>query len=162
MISSQTSNDLNSNHPIFPKPLKVQLFTDGGSRGNDKAERKGKGAGAWIIFDEKGNLVEKGGKFFGEVTNNEAEYMALIGGLKLVLRYKPLAVYCFSDSSLLVNQMQGTFKIKKDQLKKMAKEAKKVAAYFKFVEYRHVPRSHPNIRTVDRILNKILDQTLNG
>jgi len=162
MVSNQSSNDASYNHPIFLQPLKVQLFTDGGSRGNDKGEGKGQGAGAWMIFDEKGNLVEKGAKFFGEATNNEAEYLALIEGLKLVLRYKPSKVCCFSDSLLLVNQMQGNFKIKKDQLKKMAIQAKKVAAYFRFIEYRHVPRSHPSIRMVDRMLNKILDQTLNG
>ncbi|KKL80588.1 hypothetical protein LCGC14_2003280, partial [marine sediment metagenome] len=53
------------------------IYTDGGSRGNP-----GPGAAGFVINDNSGNKLEAKGLFIGKVTNNVAEYTAVIEALK--------------------------------------------------------------------------------
>jgi ribonuclease HI len=96
---------------------KIIIYTDGGSRGNP-----GKAAIGVVYCNEKEEIINKFGEYLGDgLTNNEAEYRAVIFGLK---KFKTLfggsmakvsEVEIRSDSELLVNQMSGKYKIENEK-----------------------------------------------
>src|SRR5437762_1783041 len=88
------------------------LRCDGGARGNP-----GPGALGYALADAEGNEVEVRGEYLGPVTNNTAEYRALIAGLEAAARHgaDPLTVYM--DSELVVRQMTGEYRVKNAGLK---------------------------------------------
>lgn len=131
----------------------LHIYTDGGSRGNP-----GSAAIAFAIYDDKGNLISSQTRGIGITTNNVAEYTALISALETAYNYSNGEISCFSDSRLMVNQLNGKFKIKKQHLKKLHSEAKEKEKMFKLVTYVHVGRTNPRIVHVDRLLNKKLDE----
>ncbi len=67
-------------------------------------------------------------------------------------------VRCFSDSKLLVKQMKGEYKVKKPHIKELFERAKTLERKFASVEYKHVNRTNPGIRMVDRMVNDILNK----
>lgn len=95
---------------------KYILYTDGACIGNPGQM----GIGCAIYNNNKliKTISEKAG--FG--TNNEAEYLAMIAGLKATTEYKPKAIFVYSDSQLVVNQVNGEWKIKKNHLEKLCEE----------------------------------------
>jgi len=95
--------------------MKVRVFTDGGARGNPGIA----GYGVYIEDENKKILFEEA-RFLGVKTNNEAEYLALIGAL-CWLEEKGIkeGIEINSDSELLVRQMRGTYKVKAAHLKKL-------------------------------------------
>lgn len=95
--------------------MKIRAFTDGGARGNPGIA----GYGVYIEDENKKLLFEEG-KFLGIKTNNEAEYMGLIGALSWIENNCPESeIEINSDSQLLVRQMKGIYKVKADHLKKL-------------------------------------------
>jgi len=96
------------------------IFTDGGARGNP-----GPAAIGFIIKDNYGEVLVELGKFIGRATNNVAEYQAVIEALtwlKNNYQRKELSNYqinFFLDSNLVVNQLNGRFKIKDAKLKNL-------------------------------------------
>jgi ribonuclease HI len=131
----------------------VKVFTDGGSRGNP-----GPGAIGVIIFDERDNEIEKFKECIGHTTNNRAEYHALIKGLNLAAGHTRHTVHCYLDSELVVKQMSGLWRLKKDELRALFQEVKKSEGFFtKPVTYTHVRRTNPTMRKVDRLVNEALE-----
>lgn len=92
---------------------KISIYTDGGSRGNP-----GPSACAFVVKNNAGKILEKRGKKLGTTTNNVAEYQAIIFALEYVLREKQGSLKnatefnFYSDSKLVVSQLNGTFKVK--------------------------------------------------
>ena len=92
---------------------KIIIYTDGGSRGNPGS------AGAGVLFyNEKGQVIKKYSQFLGEnLTNNEAEYQAIIFALKKFKQLfgKKLAknsdIELRSDSELLIKQLNAEYKV---------------------------------------------------
>ena len=82
------------------RPCKVHV--DGAS------SAKGTGAGIIIITPE-GILLEHSFRLGFNASNNEAEYEALLAGLRAVSRLETWDVEIYSDSRLIVNQVQGSF-----------------------------------------------------
>jgi ribonuclease HI len=116
--------------------MTIEMFTDG------LAEPRNPGIGtyAYVIY-RNGELLAQASGFVGErVSNNEAEYEALIRGLKAILPYSAEQVAVMSDSQLLVNQMKGKWKVKKGAYRERHLEAKKLAGSFKSLEFMWVPR----------------------
>jgi ribonuclease HI len=130
---------------------KLNLFTDGGSRGNP-----GPAAAGFVLKNDKGETVERGGKFLGRATNNEAEYQAVIEGLKEALNFEPGRLTCFLDSSLVVNQLNGIFKIKEARLRELTFEIKSLEKNFAEVYYRYIPREQN--KEADEVVNQILNR----
>lgn len=130
---------------------KLLLFTDGGSRNNP-----GPAAVGFVLKTESGQVLQKGGKFLGTATNNEAEYHALLEGLAAAKEFNPQSLICFLDSSLVVNQLNGLFKIKEARLRQLIFEVKKLEKEFASVCYQYVPREKN--READAIVNQILDE----
>jgi len=95
--------------------MRLKVFTDGGARGNPGIA----GYGVYIE-DENKNIIFEEAKFLGVKTNNEAEYLGLIGALDWINNMtKDAEIEINSDSQLLVRQMQRKYKVKADNLKKL-------------------------------------------
>ena len=104
----------NLNSVIAPKYKEIKVYTDGGSKGNPGPA----GCGIVIKLDDK-TLVAN--KVFGELTNNEAEYLAVKFAINELakLGIRDCKVEFFSDSNLVINQLAGAWKIKKQELREL-------------------------------------------
>lgn len=132
------------------------VHTDGGSRGNP-----GKG-GIGVVIEKSVNgqheTVEEFGKTIGTVTNNEAEYLAVIEALVTIKNYtfSVTGVHFFMDSKLVREQVSGNWKIKQDHLKKLCQKVKLLEIELGVpVSYTHVLRGHN--QRADKLLNEALD-----
>ncbi len=140
---------------IFPK--KTVIYTDGGSRGNP-----GPSALGIVIYSEKGEPIKKYGEFLGEMTNNQAEYRAVIFALKKIkaLWGKDIVgkteVEIRSDSELLVNQLKGEYKILDENIQKLFILVWNLKIDFKKVEFILIPREQN--QEADFLANEALDQ----
>lgn len=134
--------------------MKYKLFTDGGARGNP-----GPAGIGYIIFSEK-ELVAFDGQYLGESTNNQAEYAALILGLKQAVKLDITDLICFLDSELIVKQLNGIYKVENDKMKiEYAKVMKLVEKFIK-IEFEHVVRA--NNKFADKLVNIALDAKLSN
>ncbi len=131
----------------------VLLYTDAASRGNP-----GRAAIGILIVDAGDELLLEEADRIGDTTNNRAEYLALIRGLKLCTRFTTGHVRCFSDSELVVRQLTGEYRVRDASLKELMALLKDVAHWFREVSYMHLPRSHPRIARADFLANEVLDR----
>jgi len=116
------------------------VFTDGGARGNP-----GPAAIGFFIQDESGKILAEEGQRIGRATNNVAEYQAVIEAFKWLKKNystdKPSSCQFFLDSKLVVNQLNGLFKVKNARLKVLNLEVKKIEQAIGVpVTYRFIPR----------------------
>ena len=127
------------------------LYSDGACRGNPGIG----GAGA-VITDTDENVIWEGKEYLGQCTNNIAEYRALLLGLKGALSqgYKNLKVYL--DSELLAKQINGSYRVKNENLKVLMKDIRVLLDSFDFVEVTHVPRLHNS--HADMLANQAIDE----
>ncbi len=127
------------------------LYTDGASRGNPGEA----GAGA-VILDKDGNVVREVTEYLGEKTNNTAEYRALILGLMEVLRLGGSKVRIFSDSELIVKQVNGVYNVRNQGLKVLYNNVKELLENFVRYDIRYISREKN--RHADRLANKAIDE----
>jgi ribonuclease HI len=100
---------------------KVKLFIDGCSKGNPGP------SGIGLVFtDLEGRIIEEENKFIGTQTNNYAEYVSLVEGLKKALESGVKQVFAFTDSELLAKQMLGEYKIRNKTLFALQREARRL------------------------------------
>ncbi|MFC1789881.1 ribonuclease HI family protein [Patescibacteria group bacterium] len=135
------------------------VFCDGGARGNP-----GPAAVGFVVYDSSKKVIFKGNRFIGIATNNVAEYSAVIEALKWFLSKRkeesPKMTVRFSlDSLLVVNQLNGIYKIKNLTLKKLVimvrgLERKIGANFF----YYHSARESNKV--ADGLVNEALDEVL--
>ncbi len=121
-----------------------KLYSDGSSRGNP-----GPAGVGIVIKDPKGVNLKEISVSIGSTTNNVAEYMALIIGLTEALLLKIDDLKVFLDSELLVKQVKGEYKTKKEHLKPLLINIKYLIQNFKKIEFNHVLREHN--READRL-----------
>lgn len=132
---------------------KVRIYTDGASRGNP-----GPASYAFLIRDEKGREIYRDSEFIGKTTNNRAEYNAVINALKKVLEITQGKVKVYSDSRLVVNQAEGNWKVKSEEIKPLVEEVRSLAEDFESVKFVHVSRENEMIGKVDKMCNQKLDE----
>ena len=130
----------------------VWLYTDGAARGNP-----GPAAAGYRVVTVADQLLRSQVDRLGHRTNNQAEYAALIAGLEACQFFTSGRVRVGSDSQLMVNQMNGTWRVREPELRSLYEAAMDRARRFAEVEYQHYPRPHQNITAVDRELNALLD-----
>lgn len=128
----------------------AKLYTDGGSRGNP-----GDSSCAFVICDMDDNVVEKSGYYMGMATNNQAEYYGMIKGLERARDLGIDKLTLFSDSQLVVNQMNGFYKVKNQELAPLNQQLNQLAESFEKVTFVHIPRELNKI--ADKEVNRILD-----
>ncbi|MCX6712142.1 MAG: ribonuclease HI family protein [Candidatus Vogelbacteria bacterium] len=137
---------------------KIYLNTDGGSRGNPGPA----GAGAFI-YNEKGEMVRKAHQFLGVMTNNEAEYHAVILGVETLKKVfgkekiKNLAVTVRLDSELVCRQLCNEYQIKEEKLIPLFIKIHNLqVAEFKQLSFESIPREK-NVEA-DQLANKAMDE----
>lgn len=133
--------------------MKVNMFTDGGARGNP-----GPAAIGVVIKSDKHKIIHKVGKYIGTTTNNNAEYAALIEGLTFLKELKYSQVNCYLDSELVVKQLNGLYKVKNKNIKKNWNKIKALEKNFIRITYQHVKRERN--READGLVNQVLDSAL--
>ncbi len=135
--------------------MKLTINCDGGARGNP-----GPAAAAFVVHDEAGYLREKRGKYLGETTNNVAEYQAVIEALNWLRENREGAdgVEFFLDSDLVVNQLNGSFKVKNAKLRELLVKIRGLEAALSplATEYSYVPRLQN--AQADLLVNQTLDK----
>ena len=137
--------------PLFAEPTtELIVCTDGGARGNP-----GPAAIGVSICNTDGDEVDAVAQTIGEATNNVAEYTAVIVGLRRAAELGARAVEVRSDSMLLVEQLNGRYKVRKDHLKLLVADARAAASAFEQVRFVHVRREQ-NTRA-DALVNEALD-----
>jgi ribonuclease HI/pterin-4a-carbinolamine dehydratase len=132
---------------------RLKIYTDGGSRGNP-----GPSASGFVLFDENDEVIVDKGVYLGITTNNQAEYTALKLALEEAKKLGASEIKVFMDSMLVVNQMNGIFKIKNRDLWPLHDAIKQLASGFKKVSYTHVPRELNKL--ADAAVNRALDEQL--
>ena len=131
--------------------MKLSVYTDAGARGNPGP------AAIAVLFFKDGKLSMKHGEYVGAVTNNQAEYMAVIKALEIAASMGAKELEMFTDSELVCRQMKGTYKVKDVKLKPLHGRAKELEKGFEKVTWGSVPRENPNIRRADGLVNWVLD-----
>ena len=127
----------------------LRLRADGAARGNPGPA----GLGV-LIEDENGMRLRALHRWLGTMTNNQAEYHALIEGLKAVREWKPDRLEILLDSKLVVEQVRGTYKIKEPELQKLRSEVMRLLDGLPY-EIKHVGRGEN--RGADHLANMAID-----
>lgn len=143
LIGSDVSESTDLHHAI--------IYADGGSRGNP-----GPSASGFVIMNDREHVIHEGGMYLGITTNNQAEYH----GVRLALeKAKDMGVRTVDfrvDSLLVVNQMNGIYKIKNRELWPIHERIRELVAHdFDRVTFTHVRREFNQL--ADGMVNKILD-----
>jgi ribonuclease HI len=132
---------------------KIIMYSDGGSRGNP-------GPAALGVYIE---TLDKGyGEFLGVKTNNEAEYAAILFGLKKIKALlgkataKQSTVECRMDSELACKQLNHVYKIENEKLQPLFLSIWNLMLDFAIVEFVHVPREQN--QKADAFANRAMDE----
>jgi len=154
--------------PTLSSPINLNLFSDGGARGNP-----GAAASSWLLFSYGGSLIDFGAEYLGTNTNNFAEYNGLISGLSQIVKLngavaktrrlpENFRLICHLDSELVVKQLRGEYKVKEASLQKLALKAHSLIAEIttkgNTVEFVHVERKLNHL--ADKLVNIALDAHL--
>jgi ribonuclease HI len=133
------------------EPPLLRIHTDGASRGNP-----GDAAYAFVLVRPDGEVIEEA-ECLGQMTNNQAEYTALVRALERALELgAEHRVLVHSDSELMVKQMRGEYRVKNEELRDLYEQAQELTHRFRGpVTFQHVRRSQ-NSRA-DALCNEALD-----
>ncbi len=126
------------------------LYTDGGARGNPGPA----GAGA-VLLDGNGKEVEAISAYLGELTNNQAEYRALLLGLQAAIDNGVHELDVRMDSELIVKQMKGEYKVKHPDMKALHAQARQLVAKFGTISFHHIRREMNS--DADALVNQAID-----
>ncbi|XP_009774699.2 uncharacterized protein [Nicotiana sylvestris] len=108
------------------------LFTDGSSN------VKGAGLGI-VLVPPMGETIRQAIKCH-PITNNEAEYEAVIAGLELALELEIEQIVIKSDSQLVVNQMRGTYTAREARMQQYLEKARNLVTQFQTWKVMQIPR----------------------
>ena len=110
------------------------ISTDGASQGNP-----GPAAIGAIIKDKQGRLITTISQGIGRTTNNQAEYRAIIAALEEAVRLGAEQVELFSDSELVVRQVNGQYRVKMAALRPLYQRVKQLQSQLKSFTITHIP-----------------------
>lgn len=153
ICESETEN----NTYISTSPNLPILQFDGACRGNPSNIL---GLGCIIKNSTKTETIEERSCRFPKTngTNNEAEYLSLIKGMKLALKYNIKSIRVEGDSNLILNQMSGKYQVKAENLIPLYNAAKLLESEFNIISYHHIGREFN--KEADKLANKALDRDL--
>jgi ribonuclease HI len=142
--------------PTSAPARRLVVEADGGSRGNPGPAAYG----ALVRDPVTGLVLAEDAKYLGETTNNVAEYSGLVAALTMAKALDPRAlVEARLDSKLVVEQMSGRWKIKHEDMRRLALEARAIFPRTQ-VTYRWVPRAENG--AADRLANQAMDLAAKG
>ena len=132
----------------------INIFADGGSRGNP-----GPGAAAFVLKDTRGNRLVAQSFFLGQTTNNEAEYSAVLKALTAAKQIGAKYVVVFSDSELVVKQINGQYRVKSENLKGLFQQTIALLNDFESWKVQHIKREKNT--EADKLVNQAMDREEN-
>ncbi|MGH2727440.1 MAG: ribonuclease HI family protein [Actinomycetota bacterium] len=133
--------------------MKVVAFCDGGARGNPGP------AGIGVtIRSPRGKVLSEISEAIGHATNNVAEYTAVLRALERARELGATEVEIVTDSKLLVEQLNGRYRVKNPTLRRLHEEVRAAAKAFASVSYRHVRRERN--KRADELVNLAVDAWL--
>ena len=133
----------------------VTINVDGASRGNPGPSGIG-----WCISDGTGRILEQDGEFIGFATSRVAEYIAMRNGVDRAIELGYKSVRFFSDSLMVVNQLNGIFTIKNQDIIPIYQDIQQKINQFDAVSFTHISRTQNHIAdheanvAIDKILKK--------
>jgi len=130
--------------------MKLKLYVDGASRGNP-----GPAALGVAVVDGRGRVVAEVAEYLGKATNNVAEYRALLRALDEARARGADELEIFADSDLLVQQVNGTYRVKSPHLIPLHEEATAALREFRRWRITHIPRQ--GNAAADALANKAID-----
>ncbi|MEA2315163.1 MAG: ribonuclease [Solirubrobacteraceae bacterium] len=130
--------------------MKLIVHVDGGARGNP-----GPAAAAAVVSSPAGEVIERRAQLLGAVTNNVAEYRALLLGLECARRLGASEVEIVNDSELIAKQVQGLYKVKHERMRSLHRDASAALSAFDRWSIRTVPRAQN--AQADALVNEALD-----
>lgn len=130
--------------------MRLRINVDGGARGNP-----GPAAAACVIATPEGEVVLERAQLLGTVTNNVAEYRALLLGLRAAAELGADEVEVIGDSELIARQVQGVYKVKHEAMKPLHREAMQALQGFAKWSITTVPRAQN--AAADALVNAALD-----
>lgn len=133
----------------------VIVYSDGGSRGNP-----GPSAAGFVILDGEQTVVEQGGEYIGITDNSQAEYHGVRLGLERAFEQGYRRIDFRVDSMLVVNQMNGIYKVKNRELWPIYERIRRLVEQFDIVRFSHVKREFNQL--ADGMVNKTLDAHANA
>lgn len=132
----------------------LTLYVDGGCRGNPGP------SGGGIVIQNDGATIYEAGIYLGEMTNNAAEYNAMIIGMTeaaaIGSEISVDRLIVKSDSQLMMCQMSGKYRVKNTNLRKLAYGAALLAKHFKSCKFIWIPREQN--QRADELANKAMDE----
>ncbi|MBN1688985.1 MAG: ribonuclease HI family protein [Candidatus Omnitrophica bacterium] len=131
---------------------KAKIYSDGGARGNP-----GPAAIGVLICSEQGEPLQEHQEVIGEATNNVAEYTAVMVGLELARGLGIQEIDYFVDSELVAKQLSGQYRVKAPHILTLFQKVREQSSRFRRVVFCHVPRTHANIKKVDKMVNEALN-----
>jgi ribonuclease HI len=131
--------------------VKAIVHVDGGARGNP-----GPAAAACVISTPEGELLGEHAQLLGEVTNNVAEYRALLLGLERARELGVDDIEVVNDSELIAKQVNGEYKVKHAAMRPLYLQAMTALRGFERWRVRTVPRAQN--AEADALVNAALDR----
>ncbi|OQA52637.1 MAG: 14.7 kDa ribonuclease H-like protein [candidate division WS2 bacterium ADurb.Bin280] len=133
----------------------LEVFTDGGARGNPGPAA----IGVFVMGDSK--ELEKKAMCIGEATNNVAEYSAFLESIKLIKDFECGKIVFKLDSELVVRQINGQYKVKNEKIRPLfAQVVENLSMINVPYEVVHIRREENKV--ADSLVNQALDQGLNS
>ena len=131
---------------------RVIIHTDGGSRNNPGD------AGIGATIDHDGVRIADISESIGTQTNNFAEYTAVIRSLEkcIELGFTNEAIAFKLDSKLVVEQVQGNWKVKEPTLRPLVARVRELVTKFPHVSFTHIPRAQN--KDADALVNAAIDR----
>jgi ribonuclease HI len=130
----------------------ITIYIDGASRGNP-----GKSSCAFVI-EKNGKIIDEKSFFLGVITNNQAEYKGLIHALRRAVELNEKNVILYSDSELLVKQLQGYYQVKSENLKPLFEEYTILRKRIESFDVVHIPREKN--KRADMLCNQELNRSV--
>ena len=130
--------------------MKLVVHVDGGARGNP-----GPAAAGAVLSTPDGEVVGEASELLGIVSNNVAEYRALLLGVRRARELGATEVEVVNDSELVAKQVNGIYKVKHVDMKPLHAEARAALGAFDRWTVRSVPRAQN--AAADALVNATLD-----
>lgn len=133
----------------------ASVYVDGASHGNPGPSGIG-----YRIMSPAGQVIEQGGEFIGFATSRVAEYYAMKNGIEHAIKQDLKSARFFSDSLMVVNQLNGIFTIKNPDLIPIYDDIQKLLENFESVSFTHIPRSENTVADTEAnaAITKILQK----
>lgn len=129
----------------------LHVYVDGAAKGNP-----GPGGIGVVVLTRDGRKVADFGTAIGEVTNNFAEYTALVHALRLLSVFEVDKLCIYTDSELVARQVTGDYRVKEKTLRSLYTQVLNMLCDYREWRISHVPREN-NIEA-DRLANRAVNE----